>query len=111
MATIRVTCPICGDIELKPPQMRLVVTDQDDASFYSFQCPECALSVRRPASDDVVMLLISGGVVAEALAIPAEAFEIHEGSVIGYDDILDFALALGRSDALAEHAVSPVRAA
>lgn len=110
MATIRVTCPICGDIELKPPQMRLVVTDQDDASFYAFQCPECALTVQRPAPDDVVMLLISGGVVAEALTIPAEAFETHRGPTINYDDILDFALALGRVDALAMLAAGSVGA-
>jgi hypothetical protein len=57
--------------------------------------------VRKPADDEVVTLLVSGGVVAENWVIPAEALEEHEGNAITYDDVLDFALSLDRVDLLA----------
>jgi hypothetical protein len=110
MTTIRVTCPGCGDLELSADELRLVVAEATDASFYSFRCRRCRLAVRRPASHGVVMLLMSGGVVAETLAVPAEALEARSGAPISYDDLLDFLLALeGTADPVAA-AAPPVHA-
>ncbi len=101
MTTIKASCPVCGDVELKPAQLRLVVCNRADWSYYAFTCTTCADEIRKPADNEVVSLLVSGGVVAERWAIPAEALEERVGPPINYDDVLDFALALERVDLVA----------
>lgn len=101
MTTIKTSCPVCGDVELTPEQMRLVVCSRSEWSFYAFRCGTCTDEIRKPADDEVVTLLVSGGVVAEQWVIPAEALEEHHGGAITYDDVLDFALSLDRIDLLA----------
>jgi hypothetical protein len=98
MTTIKASCPSCGDVELTPPQVRLVVCSVEDWSYYTFTCGTCRDEVRKPAAPQVVALLTSGGVHAEPWAVPAEALEEHHGPAIAYDDVLDFALALERLD-------------
>lgn len=101
MTTIKASCPSCGDIELTPQQVRLVVCSVKSWSYYAFTCTTCLDEVRKPAGRDVVALLISGGVVAEPWNIPAEALEEHRGPVLSYDDVLDFALWLEHADLIA----------
>lgn len=101
MTTIKASCPSCGDVQLTPPQVRLVVCSVADWSYYAFRCTGCATEVRKPADSDVVRLLRAGGVVAEPWEVPAEALEEHPGPVLDYDDLLDFAIWLGRSDLVA----------
>lgn len=101
MTTIKASCPCCGDVVLTPAQVRLVVCTVPGWSYYRFTCTGCREEVRKPAGDDVVRLLTSGGVVAEAWTVPAEALEAHDGPAIGWDDVLDFALWLDRADLLA----------
>ena len=110
MTTIKTSCPVCGDVELTPEQMRLVVCSKSDWSYYSFSCGTCRDEVRKPADDEVVSLLVSGGVRAERWIIPAEALEDHAGMAITYDDVLDFALGLDRVDLLAAMIVPRVEA-
>lgn len=100
MTTIRATCPTCGDVELKPTDLRLVVCSRTEWSTYAFDCPTCHDEIKKPADDEVVALLISGGVVVQPWHIPAEALEVHDGPRICYDDLLDFALWLDSHDAL-----------
>jgi hypothetical protein len=100
MTTIKATCPVCGDVDLRPPQLRLVVCNRPGWSYYSFRCTRCRDEIRKPADEDVVMLLVSGGVVAEQWKIPAEALEQRTGPVISYDDVLDFVLASAEMDRL-----------
>ncbi len=101
MTTIKTSCPVCGDLELTPEQMRLVVCSRADWSFYAFTCGTCQDEIRKHADQEVVALLVSGGVAAERWVIPAEALEQHMGAAITYDDVLDFALGLDNSDLLA----------
>jgi hypothetical protein len=98
MTTIKASCPVCGDVELTPEQMRLVVCNRSDWSYYAFQCPNCTDEVRKPADDEIISLLQSGGVAASEWHIPAEAMEEHYGAPISYDEILDFALWLDGND-------------
>lgn len=104
MTTIKASCPSCGDVELTPPLVRLVVCTVPDWSCYSFTCTGCGEEVRKPAGSEVVRLLTAGGVVAESWQVPAEALEPHDGPPVGWDDVLDFALWL-------EDAALPVAAA
>jgi hypothetical protein len=100
MTTIKATCPTCGDVELTPRQLRLVVATKPGLSYYSFSCTRCREVVRRQAGDDVVRILVSGGVTPEPWDVPAEALEEHDGPELTYDDLLDLALALTRLDKL-----------
>ena len=101
MTTIKTSCPVCGDVELTPAQMRLIVCSRTEWSYYAFRCTTCRDEIRKPADQEVVTLLISGGVAPEQWIIPAEAMEDHHGPAITYDDVLDFALSLDQIDQLA----------
>jgi len=102
MTTIKASCPICGDVSLTPAQVRLVVCTRPEWSSYAFDCPTCHDEVSKSADEEIVALLVSGGVQLEHWVIPAEALEPHEGAPITYDELLDFALLLTDQDLLAE---------
>ena len=101
MTTIKASCPTCGEVELTPADVRLMVCSHAPLSYYAFDCRGCGDEVRKPADDHVVSLLVSGGVPAQVWDLPAEALEIKAGPALCYDDLLDFALKLGETDLLA----------
>ncbi len=101
MTTIRATCSTCGDVELKPAELRLTVCSLPEWSTYAFDCPRCHGEVKKPADEEVVALLVSGGVRAQQWHIPAEALEPHTGPQLSYDALLDFALWLDEHDQIA----------
>jgi len=104
MATIKATCPMCGDVDLTPRQVhvRVIEAIEDDLSrrTYTFGCPQCHEDVEKSADAEVVRLLSTAGVEIERVAVPAEAREHHDGAPIGYDDLLDLALWLEQTDDL-----------
>ncbi len=108
MTTIKATCPTCGEVELTPADVALMVCTQATLSYYAFHCPTCVTEVRKPADDHIVSLLVSGGIAPTVWDLPAEALEQRDGPRLTYDDLLDFALHLGRTDLLAAMAVAPV---
>jgi hypothetical protein len=107
MTTIKASCPGCGEVELTSNDISLRVCSHGPLSYYSFTCPECQESIRKPADDHIVSLLMSGGVRAEVWEVPAEALEPKPGPDLNYDDLLDFVLQLGRDDMLAARATVP----
>jgi hypothetical protein len=109
MTTIKASCPTCGEVELTPADVTLMVCAQPALSYYAFDCPTCCTEVRKPADDNVVALLVSGGVPATVWELPAEALEVKKGPGLTYDDLLDFALHLGTTDLLAAVAGAPAR--
>ncbi len=109
MTTIKASCPTCGEVELTPADVALMVCSHAPLSYYAFCCPTCSEEVRKPADDHVVSLLVSGGVPAQVWDVPAEVLEPRSGAALTYDDLLDFALHLGSSDLLAEAAGAAVR--
>jgi hypothetical protein len=109
MTTIKASCPTCGEVELTPPDVRLMVCSHAPSSFYSFTCPGCSDEVRKPADDHVISLLMSGGVTATVWEIPGEALEPKVGAALNYDDLLDFVLRLGVETDLVALAAAPVR--
>ena len=104
MTTIKASCPTCGEVELTPEDVSLMVCSHQALSYYAFTCPTCVCEIRKPADDHVVSLLISGGVPAQVWELPAEALEAKSGPALDYDDLLDFALMLGTTDLLAAEA-------
>ena len=109
MTTIKASCPTCGEVELTPAQVSLMVCSHAPLSYYSFHCCSCDTEVRKPADDHVVSLLVSGGVPASVWDLPGEALEVHDGPRLSYDDLLDFALHLGTTDLLSAAAGAGVR--
>ncbi|MEU6552526.1 hypothetical protein ABZ915_19895 [Streptomyces sp. NPDC046915] len=56
-------CPDCrGRFELSAGALRLAIGATSRTTFYSFTCPECGVSVRKPAGERIVELLTGGGV-------------------------------------------------
>lgn len=105
MTLIKASCPSCGEVELTPADVSLMVCSYAPLSYYAFTCTGCHHEVRKPADDHVVSLLVSGGVPATVWEVPAEALEPRTGPALSYDDLLDFALGLGETDLLAEEIV------
>ncbi|HWH30031.1 MAG TPA: hypothetical protein VNU26_13935 [Mycobacteriales bacterium] len=108
MTTIKASCPSCGEVELTPADVSLMVCSHAPLSYYAFTCPSCADEVRKPADDHVVSLLVSGGVPATVWDVPAEALEPRTGPALTYDDLLDLALQLESTDLLAPVAADRV---
>ena len=100
MTTIKATCPRCGEVELTPAHVSLMVCTHPELSYYAFDCPGCGHNVRKPADDHVVSLLVSGGIAATVWELPQEALERRCGAPLTYDDLLDFCLHLGTTDLL-----------
>lgn len=102
MATIKATCPTCGDVDLTPRDVQVTVARALGWSTYSFNCPECHDKVTKDADDEVVHLLTGAGVRVHRLQIPDEVLEeqiLSETNLaFSSDDLLDFALWLDRTD-------------
>ena len=106
MTTIKASCPVCGEVSLRPDQVRLMVCSHAPLSYYAFDCTGCVDEVRKPADEHVVGLLVSGGVRPTTWSVPAEAMEVRSGPALGYDDLLDLVLHLSTTDHLAAAAAS-----
>jgi hypothetical protein len=90
VATIRASCPTCGDVELTSRDVVVRVCAADDEGSYAFRCPSCRMAVAKRADPKIVDLLVSSGVCLCVWQPPAELAEIHEGEPISYDDLLEF---------------------
>ena len=67
----RAGCPDCrGSFELAAGALRLVIGATSRTTFYSFTCPDCGASVRKPAGERIVELLTGGGVRTLRLHTP-----------------------------------------
>jgi hypothetical protein len=59
----RAGCPdFLARFELGASALRLAIGATSKTTFYSFTCPECGASVRKPAGERIVELLTGGGV-------------------------------------------------
>lgn len=91
MATIRASCPDCGDVELTTADMTVRVCSEDQRGAYAFRCPSCELAVTKAAEPRIVDLLVSSGVELQVWRLPAELREAHPtGPAFTHDDLLSF---------------------
>lgn len=90
MATIRASCPDCGDVELTTTDMTVRVCEDDSRGSYAFRCPECAMTVSKAAEQRIVDLLVSSGVRMEHWSLPSEIWERPVGEPLTHDDLLAF---------------------
>jgi hypothetical protein len=96
LATIRASCPTCGDVELTSRDVVVRVCAADNAGAYAFRCPSCRMAVSKQAEPKIVDLLVSSGVRLSVWHLPAELGEAHYGEAISYDDLLEFHYAIQR---------------
>lgn len=101
MATIKTSCPFCGDVDLQPSTITLTICSYRPWSYYSFSCPRCQQGIDKAANETVLALLRGGGVPVVGWHVPAEALEARTGYPLSMDDLLDFHLTLGVRDDLA----------
>lgn len=95
MTTIRAQCPDCTkDINLTSEHIVLEVDEAHSRARYGFGCPYCNDYKYKPADQNVITLLISGGCKPYPWGIPDEALEVHEGDPFTLDDVIDLMLAL-----------------
>lgn len=65
----RAGCPHCRtSFELAADALMLALGGSARTTSYSFSCPECGESVRKPAGERIVELLTAGGVRTMRLA-------------------------------------------
>lgn len=98
MATIRASCPSCGDVELTTRDVRVLLCSDTNEGSYAFQCPACTVAVSKAAEPRVVDVLVASGVKLTVWQLPAELNETHQGPAIGYDDLLQFHFELQSED-------------
>lgn len=106
MTRIRATCPVCGEVDLRPGDIQLeVVADADrevgEGSCYRFSCPSCAELVTKSADARIVRLLTGGGVAA--VQCVGDATEPHPedppgGPALTLDDLMDLHELLASTD-------------
>lgn len=90
MATIRASCPDCGDVELTTVDVHVRICDDNNQGTYGFRCPHCSAMVVKPAENRTIDLLVASGVTFTTWRLPAELHEVHIGEPISHDDLLDF---------------------
>jgi len=90
VATIKASCPACGDVELTTRQVQVLVCSTNNQGSYAFRCPACQLAVAKPAEPRIVDVLVSSGVRLSVWHLPAELTEERSGPAINYDDLLAF---------------------
>jgi predicted RNA-binding Zn-ribbon protein involved in translation (DUF1610 family) len=90
MATIRASCPDCGDVELTTRDMAVRVCSDDQRGSYVFRCPDCRMAVTKAAEPRIVDLLVSSGVALQTWRLPAELLEQRVGEPFTHDDLLEF---------------------
>jgi hypothetical protein len=96
VATVRASCPTCGDIETTSDAVWVLRYSTTGASSYAFVCPSCRLRVTKPATDAVIALLVDAGSRCVSWGLPAELTEPKTGAPVTHDDLLAFHLALTR---------------
>ena len=98
VATVRASCPVCGDVELTTRDVKVQVCSATEEGTYSFLCPTCRLIVNKPAEARVIELLVSAGVKVVNWDLPPELYEQKSGPPITYDDLLAFHFELDSKD-------------
>ena len=100
MASIRATCPSCGEVELAADGVLLALRTGKDEGTYSFVCPGCRQVVRKPADRNIVALLMSAGASVEDDGETADAAPESRpgGPPFTSDDVIDFHFLLESPD-------------
>jgi predicted RNA-binding Zn-ribbon protein involved in translation (DUF1610 family) len=99
MPIIRASCPNCGDVDVAPGQMKVMLCSSNGEASYTFRCPICGMIVARRIERRIVDVLIAAGVKIHFWRLPEELKEIpQESPPIDYDDLLEFHFEISKPD-------------
>lgn len=99
MATIRASCPDCGDVEFTSEDVQVRVSGDDGSGTYAFHCPSCRVTVVKAAEARTIDLLVASGVAAEiAPAMSEVEGRPDDGEPLTHEDLLQFHELLHRDD-------------
>ena len=90
MPIIRASCPSCGDIDVAPNEMTIMLCSSNGESGYVFRCPVCSMVVSKSVDKRIVEILVSAGVKVHFWRLPDELEESVEAPPVTYDDLIDF---------------------
>ena len=102
MASIRVTCETCGDIDLDANGVIARCCVDDDRNQYRFRCPTCDFVTVKSTQLRVIKLLEANGVPVEYWELPQELHERRSGATLTHDDVISFHTAMRDDDELGE---------
>lgn len=100
VATIKVTCPTCGDLDLPAPDVRALICADNQSASYAFRCVKCRMMVVKPTESRIVSLLAVSGVELVTWELPAEIYEVHSGPPVSWDDLLEFHFRINEDGAM-----------
>ncbi|HEY1330808.1 MAG TPA: hypothetical protein VGH10_04970 [Actinomycetota bacterium] len=118
MATIRTSCPGCGEVDLSPDSVLVNVRTDTGEGSYRFVCPKCMEPVEKRADRRIVALLKSVGVGImeagpddeweQATAEPAVPHpeSLPGGDPFTADDLINFHFMLEDDEQLAQFLTS-----
>ena len=99
MATIRASCPDCGDVEFTTRDVQVRVNENTGDGTYAFCCPVCEVTVVKSAEARTIDLLLASGVAMAPGEPPAEVAERPQFTdPLTHDHLLDFHEMLHRDD-------------
>jgi hypothetical protein len=90
VATVRASCPTCGDVKLTTRDVQVQAGYTSALNSYSFLCPSCRLLVNKEATELIMETLVAAGVRVICWTRPAELDELKLGPRITHDDLLAF---------------------
>ena len=97
MASVRVSCPECGDVEVDSRDVTVRCCDETQHFAYRVLCPNCTMPIVNDADDDAVALLLEGDARTEHWHLPLEVYEHPvDATPINTSDLLDFHEAMER---------------
>jgi len=79
MPIIRASCPTCGDVEVMPGWVTVMLCSSNGEASYTFRCPRCGMIVAKSAKRRIVEVLITAGVRIHYWHLPEELHEHHDG--------------------------------
>ena len=82
---IRTNCPCCGDVSVRPSDIRLEHSGEGTRGRYAFACPVCGRSAVGFADTAALAMLRSAGVICVIELRPDPSLP-----PLTYDDLLDF---------------------
>jgi uncharacterized Zn finger protein len=99
MATIRASCPDCGDVEFTSEDVQVRVSGDDGSGTYAFHCPSCRVTVVKAAEARTIDLLVASGVISVTGPAMADLEQRPgKGRPLTHDDLLQFHELLHRDE-------------
>jgi len=93
VATVRASCPDCGDVEFTTSEVTVSISAPDGSGTYAFFCPGCRVTVIKSAEPRTIDLLLASGAEHRNSADMIKSMPTghdEEAEPITVDELIDF---------------------